>query len=141
MLRRPATRSGRAATLQIAAPRLSNTPSLADTSIVVRRREAAALTLVGDHDRDTDGATFLRIGGGELPHCNKMIVDFRSTERLGADVVNALLDLVVEAQTHGVALQVVSQRGTYAHDVLQLLGILDRLDGTDRLTSASLTHP
>jgi hypothetical protein len=35
----------------------------------------------------------------------------------------------------------VSQRGTYAHDVLQLLGILDRLDGTDRLTSASLTHP
>jgi anti-anti-sigma regulatory factor len=129
--------------LQIAAPRLSNTPSLADTSIVVRRREAAALTLslVGDHDRDTDAATFLRIGWGELPHCNKMVVDFRSTERLGADVVNALLDLVVEAQTHGVALQVVSQRGTYAHDVLQLLGILDRLDGTDRLTSASLTHP
>jgi excinuclease UvrABC ATPase subunit len=136
MFRGPATRSdGRAATLHVEAPRISDTRSLSDTSIVVRRREAAALTLslVGNHDQDTDAETFLRIGWGELPHCDKMVVDFRSTKQLGADVVNALVELVVEARTQGVAFQVASRRGTYAHDVLELLGIIDRLDWTDRL--------
>ena len=93
------------------------------------------ISLVGDHDADAAG-TFARIARGELPHCDRLIVDFSSTEVLDADVISALIEVAVQARTQGATLQIVSQEYTYAHDVLELFGILDRLDRTDRVSIA-----
>jgi hypothetical protein len=63
-------------------------------------------------------------------------VDFSLTEVLDTDVISALVEVAVQARTQGATLQIVSQESTYAHDVLELLGILDRLDRTDRVSIA-----
>lgn len=130
--RRPAG-SHRGATTLLPAPRHANPPPRPDTSnIVVTTFEAStiALSLIGDQDVNR-AATLLRIGRGELPHCDKLIIDFRSTERLSDEVINALIDLVGEARTQRATLQLATRSGTYAHDVLELFGILDKVDSTD----------
>lgn len=106
-----------------------------DTSNIVVTTFAGAtvaLSLIGDQDSKS-AAIFFRIGRGELRHCDKMIVDFRSTERLSDEGINALIDLIGEARTQRVALRLATRSGTYAHDVLELFGILDKVDSTDGL--------
>jgi hypothetical protein len=91
---------------------------------------ARTISLVGREDPQT-AAIFFRMGSTELRHCDRMVVDFRSSENLSADVMNALVALVLEAKKHGVAFEIASRKGTYAHDVLELFGILDKVDWTD----------
>jgi anti-anti-sigma regulatory factor len=92
----------------------------------------AVISLVGDHDASS-ARSFQGIADAQLSYCNKVIVDFTSATIVDDDVLAALVEFAGHARTQSVALQIVSQEGTYIHDVLELFGILDRLDSTDRL--------
>ncbi len=133
--RRPVgSRGGASSLLQDpTAPQFANRPPGPHTSNVAVTTFGAAtivLSLTGDQDRNS-AATLSSIGRGELHHRNKVIIDLRSTEKLSDEVINTLIDLIGEARTQGVAIQVSTRRGTHAHDVLELSGILDKVDSAD----------
>jgi hypothetical protein len=107
-------------------------PKASASNIVVTSSACAARTisLVGREDAQT-AAIFFRIGSTELRHCERMVVDFGSSENLSADVINALVALVLEAKKRGVAFEITLRKGTYAHDVLELFGLLDKVNWTE----------
>lgn len=98
-----------------------------DVSVCNSNPATVVIALVGDHEDHAAGA-FARIARGELPHCDTLVLDLSRTEMLGADVVDALTDVAGYARTLDCTLRIVTREHTFAHDLLDLCGILDWLD-------------
>jgi anti-anti-sigma regulatory factor len=90
------------------------------------------ISLLGNHDASA-AAALGRIAQSELAQCDRLIIDFSHIAELDTDVVTALVDIAVRARTNAIPFQIVSRPQTYAHDLLDTFGILERLDCTTRL--------
>ena len=76
---------------------------------------------------------FERLSTAFLQPSEKLVVDFTNAASVDSGIITALIDVAGRARAQAIQLQLVVRPGTHVHNVLELLGILDRLDTTERL--------